>query len=218
MKRQKKKRVRLPMHICLMYIAVCSLALVGVTFARYITKTTSGDSARVIKMGKLTLNETPTNGDTPYVTPGVEIEKQATVSFEGSEAACYLFVAVDGMMWNNTEAEPYQMKAESGKISWIVPQLKEGVSGWNYLYFDGAKYVYYVILPANKVIDKKEIIKGGKITVSPELTNTELSKWVNIPIGLEAAVVQYDGFGETLPTGYTQEEHAKTAWESLKNK
>ena len=66
----KPNKRRLPLRAWLLYLAVVTFALTGVTFSRYVASAHSQDEARVITFGDL------------------------TVRFEGSEAAVYVFAEV----------------------------------------------------------------------------------------------------------------------------
>lgn len=48
-KSSPKGRCRLPLHVYLAYLLVCTLLLTGVSFSRYISTANAGDSARVAK-------------------------------------------------------------------------------------------------------------------------------------------------------------------------
>lgn len=49
MKQKQKKRKRLPLHVYLGYLMVCSLLFTGVSFAGYVSRSNGSDSARVAK-------------------------------------------------------------------------------------------------------------------------------------------------------------------------
>lgn len=48
-KSSPSKRGRLPLHVYLVYLLVCTFLLTGVSFSRYISTSTAGDSARAAK-------------------------------------------------------------------------------------------------------------------------------------------------------------------------
>ena len=57
---------------------------------------------------------------------------------------------------------------------------------------------------------------GGKITVSENITKTQLGLLPkDMQIKISAAAVQYNGFSEGE---YTEEQRALAAWEAVKNK
>lgn len=47
--KEKKSRRRLPLHVYLTYLLVCTFLLTGVSFSRYISSASGSDSARVAK-------------------------------------------------------------------------------------------------------------------------------------------------------------------------
>ena len=58
----KLKGLHLPLRAYIMYLLLICFALTGVTFSKYVTSTCGGDSARVAKIGSVTVTE---NGE-PY--------------------------------------------------------------------------------------------------------------------------------------------------------
>ena len=98
---RQKKRAKSPVNIpiilaaILLCLTLISIRLAGGIVARYTTTTNSGDSARVIKFGDISL--TLTGGNTQYIIPGMPLNWNASVSFEGSESATYVFVEVTGV-------------------------------------------------------------------------------------------------------------------------
>lgn len=196
-----KKKFRLPVHLYLLYGVLFTLMLVGVTVAKYTVSSSDGDRARVIRMGKLEIEEEPSADEELIVTPGVDLSKRAAVSFEGSEAACYLFASVDAVGWTLQTDSTHSFQALNGALTWSVPS---GDTGWTYLKRDGNEYVYYTVLEANTPVEEKEIVEDRTITVSEELTRSSLQGVSNLKLDFHAAVVQYGGFAD-----------ADAAWISL---
>ena len=93
-KKSKKKRIKLPFSAVLIYLLLIAILLSGVTFSRYVTGTTVADSARVAYMKDISISETGnfTEQNKWIILPGVDMQKNATVHFEGSEMACYIFL------------------------------------------------------------------------------------------------------------------------------
>ena len=89
----KPNKRRLPLRAWLLYLAVVTFALTGVTFSRYVASAHSQDEARVITFGDL------------------------TVRFEGSEAAVYVFAEVQGG-WTRDADGIYHDAA--GLMTWRV--------------------------------------------------------------------------------------------------
>lgn len=210
---EKKQKRKLPVQAYLLYLLLAVFLVTGVTFSRYLTTTNGGDSARVVKIGGVTLSESGDFYETGKLRmiPGVNLTKKASVSFEGSETACYLFIEVMPTGW--ATADNYTFTASAKKLSWSVG------SDWTHLTADGGKYVYYTVLAPNTTVTDKDIIADNTVTVSPLLKNSDLSALpADLSVAFSATTVQYDGFGAGLSSGYTETEHAMAAWNSVKTK
>lgn len=183
----KPNKRRLPLRAWLLYLAVVTFALTGVTFSRYVASAHSQDEGRVITFGDLTV----TDSGVTQVQPGVPAEKDLTVHFDGSEAAVYVFAEVqDG--WTRGADGIYHDAA--GLMTWRV------ADGWTHLQDN----VYYRELAPNTVLDAG-LIAGGTVDVSEDMTRTELEKLSKaLSIRVRAAAVQREG-GDT----------AQIAWERL---
>lgn len=185
----KPNKRRLPLRAWLLYLAVATFALTGVTFSRYVASAHSQDEGRVITFGDLTVTD---SGVTP-VQPGVAAQKDLTVRFEGSEAATYVFVELQGSDWTRgADNRTYTYGAD--RLSWRV------ADGWTHL----QNNVYYRELAPNTALDAG-LIDGGAVNVSENMTRTELEKLSKaLHIRVQAAAVQREG-GDT----------AQIAWERL---
>ena len=185
----KPNKRRLPLRAWLLYLAVATFALTGVTFSRYMASAYSQDGARVAAFGGLTVTD---SGVTP-VQPGVAAQKDLTVRFEGSEAATYVFVELTGSDWTQgTDNRTYTYGA--GRLSWRV------ADGWTHLQDN----VYYRELAPNTALNAG-LIDGGAVNVSEYMTRTELQALpTTLGIRVQAAAVQREG-GDT----------AQIAWERL---
>lgn len=143
-----------------MYAACILLCLVLITahmtsglYSRYTAGGSGSDSARVISFGNLTLTESGdfladdqgSSTNTLRVTPGVNLAKQATVNFEGSEAAAYVFLTVTvNSGWTTTEDSYYKgFSLGSGAMTWSV------ASDWTYVAqvtnADSITYAYCIL-------------------------------------------------------------------------
>lgn len=189
-KRQAKpNKRRLPLRAWLLYLAVATFALTGVTFSRYVASAHSQDEARVAAFGGLTVTD---SGETP-VQPGVAAPKDLTVRFDGSEAATYVFVELKGSDWTRG-ADNRTYTYGGGSLSWRV------ADGWTHLQDN----VYYRELAPNTALDAG-LIDDGAVNVSENMTRTELEKLPKaLSIRVRAAAVQREG-GDT----------AQIAWERL---
>ena len=185
----KPNKRRLPLRAWLLYLAVATFALTGVTFSRYVASAHSQDEGRVITFGDLTVTD---SGVTP-VQPGVAAQKDLTVRFDGSEAATYVFVEVQGSDWTRgADNRTYTYGAD--RLSWRV------ADGWTHLQDN----VYYRALSPNTALTAG-LIDGGAVNVSEDMTRTELQALpTTLGIRVQAAAVQREG-GDT----------AQIAWERL---
>lgn len=207
----KKAKFRLPFSAVLLYLALIAAALSGVTFSRYVTGTTVSDSARVAMMKELTVTETG-GSDQRVILPGVNMIKKAVVDFEGSEMACYVFCAITANGWTRA-ADNFHYTAGTGILNWAVDDAK-----WTFLQEDGSTSVYYCIVNANTVLQADVLADSGKITVSENITRSQLNALAAsaapLSIKISATAVQYHGFSE----GHTEAERAEAAWNAVKGK
>lgn len=182
----KPNKRRLPLRAWLLYLAVATFALTGVTFSRYVASAHSQDEGRVITFGDLTV----TDSGSVQVQPGVPAQKDLTVRFEGSEAAVYVFAEVqDG--WTLGADGIYH--EATGLMTWRV------ADGWTHLQDD----VYYRELAPNTALDAG-LIAGGAVNVSEDMTRTELEKLSKaLSIRVQAAAVQREG-GDTAETAWAR--------------
>lgn len=184
----KPNKRRLPLRAWLLYLAVVTFALTGVTFSRYVASAHSQDEGRVITFGDLTV----TDSGSVQVQPGVPAKKDLTVHFDGSEAAVYVFAEVQGGWTRGADNRTYTYGADS--LSWRV------ADGWTHL----RDNVYYRELAPNTALDAG-LIAGGAVNVSENMTRTELQALPKaLSIRVQAAAVQREG-GDT----------AQIAWERL---
>lgn len=214
----KKAKFRLPFSAVLLYLALIAAALSGVTFSRYVTGTTVSDSARVAMMKELTVTEMgmPEGLDQRVILPGVNMTKRAVVNFEGSEMACYVFCEITANGWTRA-ADHFGYTAGNGLLNWAVDNTK-----WTFLQEDGSTSVYYCIVNANTVLHADVLADGGKITVSEDITRSQLNALASpaapLSIKISATAVQYHGFSEGLSAEYTEAARAKAAWNAVKGK
>lgn len=183
----KPNKRRLPLRAWLLYLAVATFALTGVTFSRYVASAHSQDEGRVITFGDLTV----TDSGSVQVQPGVPAEKGLTVHFDGSEAAVYVFAEVQDGWTRGADNRTYTYGADS--LSWRV------ADGWTHLQDN----VYYRELAPNTVLDAG-LIDGGAVNVSEDMTRTELEKLPKaLSIHVKAAAVQREG-GDTAETAWAR--------------
>ena len=195
-KTEQKPKFRLPFSAVLLYLLLIAAAVSGVTFSKYVTGTTVGDTARVAIMRDITVTETGNFAETDkwVITPGVDMIKNAVVNFE-SRLDEHSFAFSGG--------------GES-ILGWAVN------NDWKFLSGNGSEAVYYRTVSANTVLQADVLADGGKITVSENITRTQLDSLPkDMQIKISAAAVQYNGFSEGE---YTEEQRALAAWEAVKNK
>lgn len=183
----KKQKFHLPLRAYLLYLVLISFMLTGVTFSKYVTSSYSSDSARVARLGELYITENGTkyDGEVKWnIVPGVDITKNAVLHFGDSELACYVFFEVEttGFVAN-------------GKDYSYGELLKFRIAdGWDSFNSNGST-VYYIAAEPGRSIDKEVFADGGKITVSKDLTASEIETIANsISITVNATAVQCGGF------------------------
>lgn len=182
----KPNKRRLPLRAWLLYLAVATFALTGVTFSRYVASAHSQDEGRVITFGDLTV----TDSGSVQVQPGVAAKKDLTVHFDGSEAAVYVFAEVQGG-WTLDADGIYHDAA--GLMTWRV------ADGWTHLQDN----VYYRELAPNTALDAG-LIDGGAVDVSENMTRTQLQAAAGtLHIRVQAAAVQREG-GDTAETAWAR--------------
>ena len=183
----KPNKRRLPLRAWLLYLAVVTFALTGVTFSRYVASAHSQDEGRVITFGDLTV----TDSGSVQVQPGVAAQKDLTVHFDGSEAAVYVFAEVQGGWTLGADNRTYTYGA--GSLSWRV------ADGWTHLQDN----VYYRALSPNTALTAG-LIDGGAVNVSENMTRTELQALpTTLGIRVQAAAVQREG-GDTAETAWAR--------------
>jgi len=197
MAKARRPRAKVNIPICLAGVLLCmtmfSIHLTGGIFARYTTTASSGDSARVIRFGQLTL--TRTGGDTKYIAPGVTLEWNAAVTFSGGESATYVFVEVEGAAAGDADSvTPF---AEGP--AWTVAE------GWEFL--TGLGCVYYRALKPNQTLDGVKLFADDTAVVSAYLTAEQIKDLDPVYPVFRASVVQSNGF-----------ETPVDAWASLESK
>lgn len=214
MEEQKKKnRVRLPLRAYLLYLLVVTFALTGVTFSRYVTSSYGGDAARVAAIRDLTVTETgdvPADGGRWLLAPGVELTKNAVVTLESSEMACYVFLELETEGWQRTGTHSYAIQDGGGTAlsAWGVD------AAWQLLHGGTDSAVYYQIVPANTPFSAAVLRDDGRITVSADVTASRLRALADtgLRIDIQAAAVQYQG----LDDGMDSTTRAEAAWSAVR--
>ena len=215
-KKEQKPKFRLPFSAVLLYLLLIAAAVSGVTFSKYVTGTTVGDTARVAIMRDITVTETGNFAETDkwIITPGVDMIKKAVVNFEGSEMACFVFCEIKTTGWSRLDEHSFAFSGGGENIlGWAVN------NDWKFLSGNGSEAVYYRIVGANTVLQADVLADGGKITVSENITKTQLDSLPkDMQIKISATAVQYNGFSEGSTAEYTEAQRALAAWNAVKNK
>lgn len=204
-KHTKTTTVNVPMCVAsvLFCLTLISFHLMGGLYAKYTAGSARSDSARVITFGELALLESGDFGaDGKWmIIPGVDLQKKAEITFEGSESATYIFVeVVVSSAW--ITSDQYHFTVKSGDKTVMQWEMADG---WEIVSSDSqGTYVYYRHLAPNKSLEADVIADNGKISVSDQMTKSEIGNMTGISIGLRASVVQSIGF-----------ESPAAAWESI---
>ena len=180
-------------------------------YAKYSTGGKGKDDARVISFNQLVVAENSEDNATgqEYIfAPGVNLDKDITVSFGGSESDTFVFVELDTTGWTQ-DAAKYAFALTRGDatiMSWEVD------GEWSYLSSADNKHVYYMVLDANETLVEQKVIKDGVITV-PVATqaNYNALAGINLNINATAQVVQANGFYNSNDMAI----NAAAAWASL---
>lgn len=204
----KKKHVNVPMFLAgvLFCLTLISIHLTSGLYAKYTVSVSSGDSARVIRFGDLTLTETGSFVDEGklMIIPGVNLEKKAVVNFQGSESATYIFLEIIPQGWTTTDYYKFTISNESKLLmEWNVEEQ------WKYLTNQTSGYIYYQQVEPNTVVSNMNVIaEDGKIYVNENMNKQEIENLPeSVSIKIRATVVQSGGF-----------ESSEAAWNSIAEK
>lgn len=154
---------------------------VGGTFAWLTAKTDA--VVNTFTYGDINIGLAETSGNDYKIVPGVDIRKDPEVTVKAGSEACWLFVKVEEKDWPTfTETDN-----RTAKIDYKI------ASGWTEL--EGVSGVYYREVGAVTADTSFEVIKDNVITVSENLTKTEVNTvvTVNPKLTFTAYAVQKDG-------------------------
>ena len=174
------------------FIAMLALVLVigcavGGTVAWLVSST--DPVVNTFTYGDINITLEETTGTSYKIIPGVDIEKDPKVTVKGGSEACYLFVKVEEENW------PTFTKSDGTR------KVKYGIAdGWTAL--TGETGVYYREVGAVTADTFFDVLAGNVVTVSENLTKTEVSGITTQPkLTFTAYAVQKDGIAD-----------ADTAW------
>lgn len=161
---------------------------VGGTFAWLTAKT--DPVVNTFTYGDINIGLAENTGSDYKIIPGVDIEKNPKVTVVKDSEACWLFVKVDKENW----PEFKEADNSTAKIAYEI------APGWTAL--DNVSGVYYREVGAAAADTSFEVIKDNVITVSENLTKTEVNTVTVQPkLTFTAYAVQKDGVAD-----------AATAW------
>lgn len=154
---------------------------VGGTFAWLTAKT--DPVVNTFTYGDINIGLAETTNNPYKIVPGVNIEKNPKVTVTAGSEACWLFVKVEKENWPT-------FTEEDGKTAKIAYEI---APGWTEL--EGQNGVYYREVGAAAADTSFEVIKGNLITVSENLTKTEVNTVVTVQpkLTFTAYAVQKDG-------------------------
>lgn len=191
-----KKSVSMKVVVLLLAVVLLIGCVAGGTLAYLMAKSSTVNNTFVAgEIGTLTLSET--TGNSYIVTPGVDITKDPTVTFNGNNVAAYVFLKVDATGWTVSGSDTtytYSIGTNQ-EMKWVL-------DGWTKLE-DG---VYYKEVAANAGAQSWSVIKENKITVSSEITKANISDYTEA-LSFTAYAIQKDGF-TTVSAAWTQAQTA----------
>ena len=217
--RRRMVFVNIPMcaAMVLLWLVFVTTYLACGLYAKYSTTSGGSDSARVIAFRNLTVTENgdfdKKDGKNEFIfLPGVDMTKDIEVSFDGSEADCFVFVKIEAPGWN-TDNHVTFIDSRS-LMSWAVNVGTTEAPVWQHLSSDGSTHVYYQILESNEVLDPCDVISEGKVYVNEAVGDNDMRALYKactdaigtnpININVTAYAVQANGF-----------ESVSAAWTSL---
>lgn len=191
-----KKNVSMKVVVLLLAVVLLIGCVAGGTIAYLMAKSSTVNNTFVAgEIGTLTLSET--TGNSYIVTPGVDIKKDPTVTFNGNNVAAYVFLKVEATGWDVSGSDTtYTYSIGTNQ------DMKWELNGWTKLE-DG---VYYKEVAANAGEQSWSVIKDNKITVSSEITKANISDYTK-GLSFTAYAIQKDGF-TTVAAAWAQAQTA----------
>lgn len=223
-KTNSKVNVPMTMAMVLLYLTVFSIYLSSGLYAKYTTSSSGQDGARVITFGGLTLEETgdfvvDSEGKREFMMiPGVNLKKDVKISFDGSEADTYIFVAADMPGWETENYVQFSVMSKPDATKTLMTMsIDVSDKAWKYLTTDGTTHVYYRLLESNEALDQVPLICNLKNSVSTEETyQIEVNKFITkkdlenenaLAMNITAYAAQASGFNNVTD-----------AWKSVSGK
>lgn len=200
-----KKSVSMKVVALLLAVVLLIGCAVGSTVAYLMAK--SAVVTNTFVAGEIgTLNLSETTGNSYIVTPGVDITKDPTVTFNGNNVAAYVFLKVEATDWTVSSADTtytYSL-GNNEEMKWTI------ADGWTKL--ENVDGVYYRTVAADTDTantadaEKYGIIKENTITVRSEITKENIDGYTK-GLTFTAYAIQKDGF-TTVSDAWTQAQTA----------
>lgn len=183
----KKARTNNARRILLLVglMSLVAVISIGGTIA-WLTDST-GPVTNTFTYGNINIALEETTGNDYKIVPGVDIDKDPTVTVTANSEKCWLFVKVEEENWpTNTEANSTTLK-----VAYSID------SRWKPL--TGVNGVYYQIVESDADDDQEfAVLTDDKITVSENLTKAEVDAITTEPkLTFTAYACQYDGINDT---------------------
>ncbi len=198
----KRSKINIPIVLAciLLCLTLISIHFTSGLYARYVSTADGKDSAKVASFGNLTLEEEGSFQNsikTALIIPGVDLEKNAMVSFTKSEVAAYVIIEADlSNDWKTEDNRTFSVKnGEKTQLQWSV------ADNWKFIKKEGSRYAYYILLEPGEFLDKEPVVRAvkdsngdkinnGTIIVSEEITRGEIGKLTGIHINFKAYAIQ----------------------------
>lgn len=157
---------------------------VGGTLAWLISKT--NPVVNTFTYGDINIGLTETTGSDYTITPGVAIDKDPKVTVTAGSEDCWLFVKVEENNWPDLK----ENDGTTRKVNYAI------ANGWTAL--KNQTDVYYREVSAQKNAQEFPVLKENKVTVSEDLTKTEVDqlKEKSPTLTFTAYAVQKDGIND----------------------
>lgn len=185
-----KRSISVKALVLLLAVVLLVGGVVGGTVAYLMAKTPAVTNTFVAgDIGSLTLTET--TGDSYMVIPGVDIEKDPVVEFEGNNVAAYVFLQIGADGWTVSASGTGYTYSIADKMSWTL-------EGWTQL----EAGVYYKEVAAGANAQSWPVITGNTITVSSEITKDDIADYTKA-LTFTAYAIQKDSF-ESVAKAWAQ--------------
>lgn len=150
-------------------IALVACCVIGGTLAWLTDKT--DPVVNTFTVGDVNIDLAENTGTNYKIVPGVDIDKDPTVTVEAGSEACYLFIKVDESNWPDFK----EADGTTRKVNYAI------ASGWTAL--EGQTNVYYRVIDAETANTgvSYTVLADNTITVSDNLTKTELDTVTTVP-------------------------------------